>query len=270
MASFRSPGPAARSGIRRRGRLMAGCLALQCLAAWQAGADPLGQALDATVAGQRQAQDSQARIDVLADQTREMASAYRDAMRQADQLEAYVAQIERLVAAQKAELDARAAELAGVEDTRARSLPLLREMWRALRDFVQLDLPFLANERGRRVAELERMLDQPGVTMAEKYRRLIEAYQVEAEYGRTVEASRDVVKLDDGERTVDVLRVGRIGLYYVELDGSSASFWDVGTHAWKTLSGADRAHVERALLVARKAVPPEWLEVPLDVAEARP
>ena len=54
--------------------------------------------------------------------------------------------------------------------------------------FVELDLPFLPEERQTRIIQLQTLMERADVTLAEKYRRILEAYQVETEYGRTIEA----------------------------------------------------------------------------------
>ena len=42
------------------------------------------------------------------------------------------------------------------------------------------------DERRQRAANLKNLLDQPDVSVAEKYRRVMEAYQVETEYGHVL------------------------------------------------------------------------------------
>ena len=53
------------------------------------------------------------------------------------------------------------------------------------------------------------LMDRANVSVAEKYRRLLEAYQIELEYGRTIEAYEGSFASDNGERSVTFLRVGR-------------------------------------------------------------
>ena len=87
----------------------------------------------------------------------------------------------------------------------------MQKMLDTLEQFVALDVPFLLEERSEPRRELlEEMMARADVTLSEKYRRIVEAYQVEMDYGRTIEAYEG--KLGDGDdaRTVQFLRVGRV------------------------------------------------------------
>ena len=117
-------------------------------------------------------------------------------------------------------------QLRDVETTSREVLPLMQRMLDTLGQFVDLDAPFLLDERKNRVAMLETMMPRADVTLSEKYRRIVEAYQVEMDYGRTLEAYE--AKLGDGDdaRTVQFLRVGRVALLYQTLDGKETGYWD--------------------------------------------
>ncbi len=232
-------------------------------------ADALDDALQAATAGQQDAARSQQRIDGLADEARNLGLEYRDLTRQQRELAAYNDQLEKLVAAQKQELDGYAEETAAALRTRAHALPLMREMLRALDQFVRLDAPFLDTERRQRVDDLSNMLGEPDTTLAEKYRRLVEAWRVEAEYGRDLEAYSATLELDGAPRTVDVLRAGRVGLFYLSFDRDEAGYWDAAARVWRKLPRADHARIARGLAVARKQVPPQLLTLPLLAVEPR-
>jgi hypothetical protein len=132
-----------------------------------------------------------------------------------------------------------------------------------LDQFVGLDVPFLLEERRKRVAGLREMMDRADVTISEKYRRILEAYQVENEYGRTIEAYRAPMPGADGSRTVDFLRVGRVALLYQTLDARESGMWDPGTKAWALLDDGYRAPIRQGLRMARKQVAPDLVEIPV-------
>jgi len=129
-----------------------------------------------------------------------------------------------------------------------------------------LDVPFLKEERARRIATLRETLDRADVSTAEKYRRILEAYTVEMEYGRTLEAYEG--KLGEGEetRTVNFLRIGRVALLYQTLDGDETGYWDVDKKDWVEDSDYKRA-VKDGLKIARKASAPDLLIAPVRAAE---
>ena len=77
----------------------------------------------------------------------------------------------------------------------------------ALDQFVELDMPFLLEERRQRVAFLRTLLERSDVTVAEKFRRLLEAYEIENDYGRTIESYKGSLDVDGASREVDFLRI---------------------------------------------------------------
>ena len=106
-------------------------------------------------------------------------------------------------------------------------------------------------------------MDRADVTNAEKYRRIVEAYQIENDYGRTIEAYRGT--LDNG-KTVDFLRVGRIALVYQTLDGEETGVWDQGAQDWVELDDSYRTSIKQGLKIARKQSAPDLIELPLPAA----
>ena len=89
-----------------------------------------------------------------------------------------------------------------------------------LENFIQLDIPFLMNERKSRVETLKSTMDRGDISTSEKFRLIIEAYKTELEYGRTIESYRDNIVIDGVETSADFLRIGRIALTYLTVDGS--------------------------------------------------
>ena len=134
----------------------------------------------------------------------------------------------------------------------------------SLDKFVSLDLPFLKQERRERVDNLKRLMADPEAPVAERYRRLLEAYQIEIDYGRSLGAERALV--DD--REVDVLRVGRIGLFYLSLDGENAGRWDAAGKQWQALDSDYRASLKKGLRIAREINAPDTLVLPMPVPAA--
>ncbi len=195
--------------------------------------------------------EAQRRIDALDEESRDALFEYR-----------------RVVAekAEKARIDRQISEL---EVTQRSILPLMDRMLEVLEEFVSLDLPFLPEERAMRLESLRADWDRPDIPISEKYRTLISAYRVEAEYGRTFEAYQDTLGQDGSPTVVDVLRLGRVGLYSLALDGRDPRIWDDEAEAWKTLDSSHRAALGRGLSIARRQAPPELVRLPLFKPEPR-
>jgi len=226
----------------------------------------LEHAIDTQVKTDVAAQKSQQQIDNLSDATSQMLAEYREALRQTDSLRAYNDQLYKLVVSQKAELESIGLQLRNIESTQRDIVPLMLNMIDTMVQFVELDVPFLPEERQQRVQQLQTLMERADVTLAEKYRRILEAYQVETEYGRTIEAYQGELTIDDSTRTVDFLRIGRVSLYYLTLDGLEAGMWV--QQGWQKLDNEYRHSISQGLKVAKKQLPPDLLVLPMKTAEA--
>jgi hypothetical protein len=101
-------------------------------------------------------------------------------------LEQYNQYLTRLIDEQQNEVDSYISQIKGVKETRQGIVPLMLAMLDSLSAFIQLDSPFLAQERQDRLLQLQNMINKADISEAEKYRRILEAYQIEADYGRIV------------------------------------------------------------------------------------
>ena len=231
-------------------------------------AGALDQAIDQQVATDTAAQKSQQQIDNLDDETRELLNEYRAVLRQTQSLQAYNDQLDELVKSQQQEMVSIEDQLANIETTQRDILPMMLKMIEVLEQFVALDLPFLPDERSQRISQLKGLMDRSDVNLSEKYRRILEAYQVETEYGRTIEAYQGEITAIDNSRTVDFLRIGRVNLYYLSLDEREAGVWDHDEQRWHALDSSHNKVIAEGLKVARKQLPPNLLVLPVKTAGA--
>ena len=232
-----------------------------------AGKDKLKAAVNVQSSTEKAAAASQKKIDSIADQTERMLAEYKLVMRQYDALKGYNDQVAEIVASQQEELATIDAQLAEIDATNQGVIPLMNRMVETLGRFVELDLPFLPEERNKRVQELRELLDRADVTVSEKYRRILEAYQVEMEYGRTIEAYTDEIESDGTKRSVDFLRIGRMTLLYQTLDQKETAVWNAEKGQWETLGEEFRKPVMQGLRIARKQAPPDLLKLPVQAPE---
>ena len=235
------------------------------LASATAPAQTLAQAVEARTSGNAEGMESQRRIDALSEDTDKMLAEYRTRLKQIDALRIYNSQMEQLITSQEIEMASLRRQIDDVEVVGRGVTPLMLKMIDALDAFVSLDVPFLKEERARRVDFLRELMGRADVTNSEKYRRILEAYQIENDYGRTIEAYRGT--LPDG-RTVDFLRVGRIALIYQSLDADEAAAWDQETREWVLLDSSYRTAIKQGLRIARKQSAPDLIRLPLPAAQA--
>jgi hypothetical protein len=132
-----------------------------------------------------------------------------------------------------------------------------------LEQAVARDLPFLPGEREARLAGLRRHMAQPDLNAAEKLRRVLEALLVEAQYGETVDVSPRTVVIDGQEVHADVLRIGRLAMFWKSPDGGRVGTWDPVSEAWVGLPGRYNRTVTRAMEMATRMRPVALIEMPL-------
>jgi len=208
-------------------------------------------------------QASQRKVEALDDRTQALMQRYRKTLEEQERIRSYNEQLGQMVASQAEEMASLQQQIESVEATNEELVPMMQQMITTLEQFVSVDIPFLSEERKRRMADLKSAMQSASITISEKYRRIMEAYNIEQEYARTIEAYRGRVALPEGMRTVDLLRVGRVGLYFRTLDGKAAGMWHIGKQQWVPLGSAENQAVKSALLIARKQAAPDLFVLPV-------
>ena len=229
------------------------------------------QSLDAVLqAGQAKttlAQDSQKRIDRLAQETDNLIQEFKSQNKLIEDLRVFNAQMEKQVAKQLtvvAELDESVEKVTVIE---RQIQPLIFRMLDSLEQFVNLDKPFAQQERQERIAMLRSNQDRADISVSEKFRQVLEAYKIESAYGGTIEASQASLELDGQPREVNILRIGRISLMYQTTDGLSSGYWDVNQKAWVALESSYNAQILKGLRIARDQATKDIMVMPIQAPE---
>ncbi len=241
--------------------LIIGLFSQSCLA------DPLTEAINVEEATQQAAAESQQKIDALSVETDSLLEQYRFLTRQTQNIKTESKHLQKVLATQQQEKASLQQQLKDVAVTQTEIMPLLLKMLDNLEQFIALDLPFLPEERRQRLAKLKTMMLRADVSKAEKFRRIIEAYQIENEYGNTIEAYKGEIEMNGNKMPVDFLRLGRVSLYYQRLDGSESGFWDKAAKSWQSLPDNYRNSIRNGLRIARKEAAPDLLTLPVPAAE---
>ena len=243
------------------------CCAVSFLFFSAASAQQLNQVIGQGERRIQLAQESQQKVDQIVDQTRSLSAQYRQALREIDGLEVYNTLLQRQVARQAEEKEQVRDSIDQVTVIQRQIVPLMSRMIAGLEQFVALDVPFLPDERRARVERLQLMLERQDVSVAEKFRRVIEAYQIENEYGRTIENYQGTLEVDGLVREVEFLRVGRVSLIYQTTDGQNQGVWDQEGRQWTELDAGHRNLVRQGLRIARREIAPELLLLPVPAPE---
>lgn len=146
-------------------------------------------------------------------------------------------------------------------------IPLMTQMIESLASFVELDLPFHLEQRRARVQKLRANLGQPEITVAEKFRQIFEAYQIEMDFGRDIDATVGWLEANGPRREVTFLRVGRIVLAYQTHDRSETGFFNPASRQWELLPDEYRNFVSEGLRIANKQAAPVLLKLPVAAPE---
>jgi hypothetical protein len=229
----------------------------------QAFAQGVNDAIAVEAKGNAAAAKSQTRIDDIANDTDKLAGNYRSILDEIDGLRTYNRQLERLVGAQESEMASLHEQIDNVTVIGRQVTPLMLRMLDRLEEFIELDVPVHLEERRTRIVRLREMMDRADVTNAEKYRRIMEAYQIENDYGKTVESYQETMEIDGKERTLDFLSVGRIALIYQSLDGDQAAYWDQAQRGWQELPSSYRSALRKGFRIASKQAAPDLVRLPV-------
>ena len=229
--------------------------------------DPI-EILDDTLFVQRSSdlgsKDSQIIVSNLSDERQNLLGQYRLVLQQIDRLIAYNDYVERLIVDQEAQITDIRKQLDQFALIERGIVPLMLDSIDILDKFIDLDVPFLLEERKARVARLRTIMDLSDVTVSEKYRQIMDAYQIETTYGRDIEAYTGLLEIDGESRQVDFLRIGRTSLTYQTPDQEETGFWNKQAGQWEKLPNKYQNYVTQGLRVARKQVTPNLLELPIE------
>lgn len=208
-------------------------------------------------------QSIQKKIDALDTESKKLTNEYKDTIVEYEILKNYDDQLEKITQSQFVEIKSFIEQIDSLDETNKYVLPLLERMIVALRELIEIDVPFLIDERMARLEELESILYQANFSTAEKFRKIYEAYQIENEYGRTIEAYSSSIDIDGIILAADFFRLGRLNLFYRTPDGKETGYWDKANKSWTHLNGKYADDIEAGLKIAYKQAPPDFINLPL-------
>lgn len=227
-------------------------------------AEKVDQVIDAGSQRLESARDQQQQVDAVNSDAEAMANEYRERLKVVDGLEIYNGLLGKQLANQQLEMERLRRSVTDAATIERQIMPLLVRMIDALEQFIRLDMPMLREERFGRVADLRKLVERADLTAAEKTRRVFEAYQIEMEFGNTLEAYKGKLERDGTSVDADFLRVGRVALMYRTLGDNKVGYWDRESGEWRALeSNRHLRFIEQGLKMANQEVAPELLTVPV-------
>jgi hypothetical protein len=230
-------------------------------------ADPLEQIHAAERTIHKAAAKSQEKIDSIQEQTQDIVIEYRSVVDETEINKVYNDHVAKLVAAQNEEIASLEGQIAEIDNTKRNVVPLMYRMIDMLEKFVKADIPIKLDLRNARVERLREVMTNPNVSTSEKYRQVLEAYQIEKDYGSAVEAWEETQTFDGQEITADFAHVGRIALVAQSKDLKNAWVWNNDTRAWQKLSDEYLKDITKTIRMARKQAPLDLIKLPIFAAE---
>ena len=231
-------------------------------------AQSVDQVLQADLRRLSLAQASQERINQVVEGTRSLADQYRAVNKEIDGLKVYNRLMTAQTNGQQATLDDISLSMDQVDVINRQIFPLMTRMIDGLEQSIQLDIPFLMEERTDRVDNLKEIMQRSDVSVAEKFRKVMEAYQIENDYGSSSETYRQSLTIDDTTRDYNMLRIGRIGLYFQSDDSRITGAWDADQGAFVILGNEHRNEIKKGIRMAKDLIAPELLLIPVPAAKA--
>lgn len=220
----------------------------------------LQEAANTNIQSTQNTQASQTRVDATFDATQAAFAAYMEMLEEIETLKTYNDQLRAMIVSQEVQIQSLGEQIVEIEVTSQRIMPLMQKMIEGFDAFVKADIPFLEEERLNRSQKLSTLLANPGLSISQKYRTIMEAYGIELEFSRTIESFTAPL----GERkNVQFLRIGRTGLYYLTLDEAQVGMYDPHSQSFVALDHGYVAQIKKGIKIAQKQQAPDVLRLPV-------
>ncbi len=203
------------------------------------GQTTLSEVLDEGISANQLAQESQARVNEIVDQTDRVITEYKNVLKTVDGLKVYNAQMDRSIERQMQAIQELTDNIKNVTDIKRQVEPLLTRMVDGLEVFIRNDLPFRLEERLAGLDRVKDLMTDPNVDASERFRSVFELYQIESDYGNVFQSYPQTMNVDGQERIVDMLMVGRVALLYQTTDGQISGAYNKETRQFEIVSADD-------------------------------
>lgn len=238
------------------------------VSAFSVSADSLSNARNIERQTNQNATNAQKKINANSDQSFQLQAEVEQLQAQVDNLSLYQDHLKKLVASQEAEKTNIDSQLIDIAETRQGVVPLMYHMIDGLQLLVEQGVPVRLQSREKRLDDLKILMGRADISDAEKYRRILEAYQIELDYGSKLGLYEGTIELAGSDtRQVDLLYIGRITLLARSKDAQHAWLWSQAEKQWQEVSSDQKADIRKAYALAAKQQAPSLLTLPLSVTK---
>lgn len=201
----------------------------------------------------------QKRIDASENKREILLDEYKYTNLELKNTKTYNNQLQKIISSQNSEIFSLQKQIKEIEETQKNIVPLMIKMTKSLESLIELDTPFLLKERKQRVQRIKNALDRADIKIPEKYRIILEAFKIEYDYAKTIESYQD----DINGRTFNILRIGRVGLYYQSLDLKDYGYWNNKTKRWVKIDKmSSKMNISKGIKIAKKEANAGFLNLP--------
>ncbi len=170
--------------------------------------------------------------------------------------------LEKLVSIQDDKLMKIGQDIDNIERTKSEVYPLMSSMYAGLEKLISQSVPFALKERSERVKKLKDLIDRDDVQRSEKFRKILEAYEIEYDYTNTIGSYQS---MENGV-AYNFLRIGTLGFYRQSLDKKNFSVWNNKAKKWEDVDSIqDRINITNGIKIAKKQVSPTLIRLPFVV-----
>ncbi|WP_245883947.1 DUF3450 domain-containing protein [Vibrio albus] len=247
-------------------QMMVACI-LFLSASLPSSADEISQAHKLEKKNINETADSQQRINKSSDHAFALKADIESLRAEVESLTIYRDHLESLVLSQEQEMKSLDEQLAQIDTTKRSVVPLMYRMMDGLKAIITEDKPIRLKARQQRLESLQVMMTQANISDAEKYRRILEAYQIELEYGTKLGNFTGRIVADGVAREAEQLYIGRVVLVARSLDQQQFWSWDTVQHHWIELSPELGSEVNQAFAIAGRQASPDILTLPVSLKE---
>lgn len=257
-------GKAVQVSLLRKSAISVALITLIPVTAW---ADKTDTIVDSGLSRIKSGAASQKRIDDIADKTDQILGQYQQQRKMVESLKVYNDRLRRTITAQEEAMVKLANSIEEASLIERQIVPLMMRMIDGLDKFIAADIPFKKAIRMARVERIRGYLTNANVSAAERFRQVLEAYSTENDYGKSISIYTDTLDLDSGALTVNILQVGRSGLYYQTLDGAESGYWDTASGKWLGLDSSHNEGITQAIRITQGKESADLMTLPIVAPE---
>lgn len=209
---------------------------------------------------------TQQNIDSKDAKIRELLSEIEQLNTEISNLKIYKDHLSKLTANQNEELASLNQQTDSIKETKQGLIPLMYQMIDGLTHLIEDDKPILRERRLARVESLKALMGQADVADAEKYRQILETYQIELAYGSKMATYETTIHPTSSQSiAVEALYIGKVVFIARSLDSEHFWTWDVKQQRWLDGDDALIEQVNAAYQLANKKITPQLLTLPVSM-----